>query len=38
MGVSEENLKYPELDMVDGADSSVYLAENIKMKDNGADI
>lgn len=38
MGVSEENLKYPELDMVDGADSSAYLAENIKMKDNGADI
>lgn len=36
MGVSEDNLKYPELDMVDGADSSQYLIENIKLKDGGA--
>ena len=38
MGVSEENLKYPELDMVEGADSSEYLAESIKMKDDSASI
>ena len=36
MGISEDNLKYPELDMVDGADSSQYLIENIKLKDGGA--
>lgn len=37
LGVSEENLKYPELDRVNGSDSSQYLAEHIKLKsDNGA--
>ena len=36
MGISERDLKYPELDMVEGADSSVYLSENIKLKDDGA--
>ena len=38
MGVPEEQLKYPELDMVDNADSSSYLAENIKLKNDGASI
>lgn len=38
MGVSEENLKYPELDTVDGADSSQYLSENIKLRDGGASV
>lgn len=38
MGVSEEQLKYPELDMVDGADSSQYLSENIKLKNGGASV
>jgi hypothetical protein len=38
MGVPEEELKYPELDRVQGADSSAYLEENIKLKDNGANI
>jgi hypothetical protein len=27
MGVSENDLKYPELDMINGADSSSYLEE-----------
>ena len=36
MGIPEEELKYPELDMVDGADSSQYLAENIKLKNDGS--
>jgi hypothetical protein len=38
MGVSEEDLKYPELDRIDGSDSSQYLSENIKLKDDGANI
>ena len=38
MGVAEEDLKYPELDRIDGADSSQYLIENIKLKDDGASI
>lgn len=38
MGVPEEQLKYPELDMVDNADSSSYLSENIKLKNDGASI
>jgi hypothetical protein len=38
MGVSEDALKYPELDMVDGADSSQYLSESIKLKDGGASV
>ena len=36
MGVKEEDLKYPELDQVRGADSSNYLSDNIKLKDDGA--
>lgn len=38
LGVSEENLKYPELDMIDSADSSQYLADAIKLKEDGATI
>lgn len=38
MGVSEQDLKYPELDRVDGADSSSYLSENIKLKNDGSKI
>ena len=38
MGVSEENLKYPELDRMDGANSSQYLIENIKLKNDGTSI
>jgi hypothetical protein len=39
MGISEDELRYPELDMVDGADSSQYLSDNIKLKkDNSASI
>lgn len=38
MGVSENELRFPELDRVDGADSSQYLIENIKMKNDGANI
>jgi hypothetical protein len=36
MGIKEEDLKYPELDQVRGADSSNYLSDNIKLKDDGA--
>jgi hypothetical protein len=38
MGIKEENLKYPELDQVSEADSSNYLSENIKLKNDGASI
>lgn len=38
MGISEEDLKYPELDRITGADSSNYLIENIKLNDDGANI
>ncbi len=38
MGVSENDLKYPELDMINGADSSSYLEEQIKLKDDSASI
>lgn len=38
MGVSEDNLKYPELDMIEGADSSMHLSDGIKLKDDGASI
>ena len=38
MGVSEEDLKYPELDRMDGANSSQYLIENIKLKNDGTSI
>ena len=38
MGISEEDLKYPELDRVTGADSSNYLIENIKLNNDGANI
>jgi hypothetical protein len=38
MGIPEEKLKFPELDRIAGADSSKYLSEQIKMKDNSADI
>lgn len=38
MGVPENELRFPELDRVDGADSSQYLIENIKMKNDGANI
>ena len=31
MGVPEDQLKFPELDMVDGANSSEYLSEQIKL-------
>lgn len=38
MGVSEKDLKYPELDMINEADSSKYLSENIKLKNDEASI
>lgn len=38
LGVSEEALRYPELDMVEGANSTKYLEEMIKMKDDSATI
>jgi hypothetical protein len=38
MGIKEEDLKYPKLDQVADADSSEYLAQNIKLKNDGADI
>lgn len=38
MGIKEEDLKYPELDQVSEADSSNYLSENIKLKNDGASI
>ena len=38
MGVPEDQLKYPELDMVNGANSSEYLSENIKLKNDEASI
>lgn len=38
MGIPEDKLKYPELDMVAGSDSSAYLADHIKLKDDGAAI
>lgn len=38
LGVAEEDLKYPELDQIDGADSSTYLTEQLKLKDDGASI
>lgn len=38
LGVSEENLKYPELDRITGADSSQFLSEQINLKDDGASI
>ena len=34
LGVPENELKFPELDMVNNADSSNYLSENIKLKNN----
>mgnify|MGYP003289654235 CR=1 FL=1 len=33
MGIKEKDLKYPKLDQVTDADSSEYLAQNIKLKD-----
>lgn len=36
LGVKEEDLQYPKLDQIDNADSSAYLSQNIKLKDNGA--
>ena len=38
MGVSENDLKYPELDMIVGANSTSYLEEQIKLKNDGASI
>ncbi len=38
MGVSEDDLKYPELDMIETADSAQFLSEGIKLKDDGASI
>ena len=38
MGIKEEDLKYPKLDQVADADSSEYLAQNIKLKNDGANI
>ena len=38
MGVKESDLKYPKLDQVVDSDSSEYLAENIKLKNDGAEI
>ena len=35
MGISESDLKYPELDQISEADSSNYLSEHIKLKDGG---
>lgn len=38
MGVAEEDLRYPELDMVNGADSSQFLSEGIHLDNDGAEI
>lgn len=38
LGVSEKNLKYPELDMMPDANSENFLSEQIKLKNNGTKI
>lgn len=38
LGVPESELKFPELDQIDGANSSNYLAQQIKLKNNSSNI
>lgn len=38
MGVSENDLKFPELDMVAGANSQTYLEEQLQLKDDGTSV